>query len=98
LIRLSLLCDPVLTTSLAMSALVSTVMMATLVVGPSYLSHGLGLDVAIVGFAMSAGPLVSALMGVPAGLVVDRLFARRMTRVGLSGGSAGCWPGAWHWP
>jgi MFS family permease len=89
LVQLSMLRDPVLTASLAMSALVSTVMMATLVVGPFYLSRALGLDVALVGFALSAGPLVGALTGVPAGLVVDRLGARRMTRVGLNGMLAG---------
>ncbi|CAN5920054.1 MFS transporter [soil metagenome] len=89
LLRLSMLRDPALAASLAMSALVSTVMMATLVVGPFYLSRGLGLDVALVGLALSAGPLVSALTGVPAGLVVDRLGARRMTRVGLGGMLAG---------
>ena len=89
LIRLSMLRDPVLAGSLAMSALVLTVMMATLVVGPFYLSRALGLDAALVGFALSAGPLVSALTGVPAGLVVDRLGARRMIRVGLSGMLAG---------
>ncbi len=88
-IRLSLLRDPVLTASLAMSVLVSTVMMATLVVGPFYLSRGLGLDVALVGLALSAGPVVSALTGVPAGLVVDRLGARRVTRVGLGAMVAG---------
>ena len=38
LIRLAMFRDPVLSASLAMSALVSTVMMATLVVGPFYLS------------------------------------------------------------
>ena len=89
LLRLSMLRDPALAASLAMSALVSTVMMATLVVGPFYLSRGLGLDVALVGFALSAGPLVSALTGVPAGLVVDRLGAPRMSRVGLGGMLAG---------
>ena len=89
LIWLSLLRDPVLTASLAMSVLVSTVMMATLVVGPFYLSRGLGLDVALVGLALSAGPVVSALTGVPAGLVVDRLGARRVTRVGLGAMVAG---------
>jgi MFS family permease len=89
LIRLSMLRDPVLAAGLAMSALVSTVMMATLVVGPFYLSLALGLDVTFVGFALSAGPLVSALTGVPAGLAVDRLGAGRMTRVGLSGMVAG---------
>lgn len=89
LIQLSMLRDPVLSAGLVTSALVSTVMMATLVVGPFYLARGLGLDVALVGFAMSAGPLVSALTGVPAGLAVDRLGSRRMTRVGLSAMSAG---------
>ncbi len=43
LIRLAMFRDPVLSASLAMSALVSTVMMATLVVGPFYLSRALGL-------------------------------------------------------
>jgi EmrB/QacA subfamily drug resistance transporter len=89
LIELSLLRDPALGASLAMSALVSTVMMATLVVGPFYLSRGLGLDAALVGFALSAGPFVSALTGVPAGLVVDRLGARRVMRVGLGAMLAG---------
>ena len=49
LIRLAMFRDPVLSASLAMSALVSTVMMATLVVGPFYLSRALGLDAALVG-------------------------------------------------
>ncbi|MEO6754892.1 MAG: MFS transporter, partial [Chthoniobacteraceae bacterium] len=44
LIRLAMFRDPVLSASLAMSALVSTVVMATLVVGPFYLSRALGLD------------------------------------------------------
>ncbi|CAN7469664.1 MFS transporter [Devosia sp. LjRoot16] len=69
--------------SLAMNALVSTVMMATLVVGPFYLSHALGLDAALVGIAMSVGPVVSALSGVLAGRMVDRLGARLMVIVGL---------------
>ena len=41
LIRLATFRDPVLSASLAMSAIVSTVMMATLVVGPFYLSQAL---------------------------------------------------------
>ena len=44
LVRLTRFRDPVLSASLAMSALVSTVMMATLVVGPFYLARALGLD------------------------------------------------------
>ena len=89
LIRLAMFRDPVLSASLAMSALVSTVMMATLVVGPFYLSRALGLDAALVGLVMSVGPLVAALTGVPAGRIVDRFGAPRMTIVGLIGMAAG---------
>jgi EmrB/QacA subfamily drug resistance transporter len=83
LIRLALFRDPVLTGSLAMSALVATVMMATLVVGPFYLSRSLGLDAALVGLVMSVGPVVSTVSGVPAGRLVDRLGAPLMVGVGL---------------
>ncbi|MEU3922731.1 MFS transporter, partial [Streptomyces sp. NPDC029004] len=89
LIRWAMFRDPALSASLATSALVSTVMMATLVVGPFYLSRGLGLDAALVGLAMSVGPLVAALTGVPAGRVVDRLGAQRMTLLGLIAMAAG---------
>ncbi|MEO8138895.1 MAG: MFS transporter [Gemmatimonadota bacterium] len=90
LIRLALFRDPVLSASLAMSALVSTVMMATLVVGPFYLSRALGLDTATVGLVLSVGPLAAALTGVPAGRLADRFGAQRMTIIGLSGIAAGC--------
>jgi len=89
LIRLAMFRDAVLSASLAMSALVSTVLMATLVVGPFYLSRALGLDAALVGLVLSVGPLVVALTGVPAGRIVDRLGAQRMTVVGLIGIAAG---------
>ena len=89
LIRLAMFRDPVLSASLAMSALVSTVMMATLVVGPFYLARALGLPTALVGLVLSVGPLVAALTGVPAGRMVDRVGAQRMTIVGLSGLAAG---------
>jgi EmrB/QacA subfamily drug resistance transporter len=89
LIRLAMFRDPVLSASLAMSALVSTVMMATLVVGPFYLSRALGLDAARVGLVLSVGPLVAALTGVPAGRIADRLGAQRVTLAGLIGIAAG---------
>jgi MFS family permease len=89
LIRLAMFRDPVLRASLAMSALVSTVMMATLVVGPFYLSRALGLDAAMVGLVLAVGPLVVALTGVPAGRIADRFGAQRMTTVGLIGMAAG---------
>lgn len=85
LLDLAMFRDGGLSAGLAMSALVSTVMMATLVVGPFYLSRALGLEAALVGITLSAGPLVAALTGVPAGRVVDRFGARRMTLVGLAG-------------
>ena len=90
LIRLALFRDPLLSGSLAMSALVSTVMMATLVVGPFYLADGLGLDAARVGLALSVGPFVSALTAAPAGRIADRFGAQRMTVFGLVGMAAGC--------
>jgi len=89
LIRLAMFRDLALSASLAMSALVSTVMMATLVVGPFYLSRALGLDAAMVGIVMTVGPLVAALTGVPAGRIADRFGAQRMTIVGLAGIAAG---------
>lgn len=89
LIRLAMFRNPVLSASLFMSALVSTVLMATLVVGPFYLSGALGLGAAVVGIVLSVGPLVVALTGVPAGRIVDRLGAQRMTIVGLIGIAAG---------
>jgi EmrB/QacA subfamily drug resistance transporter len=89
LIRLAMFRDPVLSAGLTMSALVMTVMMATLVVGPFYLARGLGLDAALVGLVMSAGPLVAALSGVPAGRAVDRFGAAGMTVAGLVAIAAG---------
>ncbi len=89
LIRLSMFRNPVLSASLTMSTLVSTVMMATLVVGPFYLSRALGLETALVGLVLSVGPLAAALTGVPAGRIVDRLGARRMTLIGLSAMAVG---------
>jgi EmrB/QacA subfamily drug resistance transporter len=89
LIRLAMFRDPMLSAGLATSALVSTVMMATLVVGPFYLSLALGLDAASVGFAVSVGPIVVALTGVPAGRIADRFGAQRMTVLGLTEIAAG---------
>jgi len=83
LVRLALFRDPVLSAGFAMSTLVTTVVMATLVVGPFYLSRALALDAARVGLVLSVGPIVAALTGVPAGRLVDRFGAHRMTVAGL---------------
>jgi len=83
LIPLAMFRNPLLSAGFAMSALVTTVVMATLVVGPFYLSGALALDAARVGLVMSCGPVAAALTGVPAGRVVDRFGAHRMSIVGL---------------
>lgn len=89
MIRLAMFRNPVLSAGFAMSSLVTTVVMATLVVGPFYLSGALGLDAARVGLVMSAGPIAAALTGVPAGRLVDRFGAHRMTTAGLVGMAIG---------
>lgn len=89
LIRLTVFRDSMLSASLAMSALVTTVVTATLVVGPFYLSRALGLDAAMVGLVLSAGPLVAALTGVPAGRMADHFGAPRVVIVGLIGMGTG---------
>jgi len=89
LIRLAMFRDPALDASLAMNALVSTVMMATLVVGPFYLSGALELDAALVGIVMSIGPIISILSGIPAGRIVDRFGTPFTVIVGLIEMAAG---------
>lgn len=81
--------DHALNASLAMNLVVATVMMATLVVAPFYLSRGLGLDAARVGLVLSTGPLVSSLSALLAGRLVDRFGAHRMMIAGLFSLTAG---------
>ncbi|MEU6482803.1 MFS transporter [Streptomyces sp. NPDC046887] len=90
LVRPALLRRPGLGAGLTTSALVSTVMMTTLVVGPFHLSGALGLSAALAGLAMSTGPAVAALTGIPAGRLVDRLGAPAMTLLGLAVMVTGC--------
>jgi len=89
LVQAAMLREPVLRAGLATSALVSTVMMATLVVGPFHLSRALGLDPAQVGLVMSVGPAVVVLTGVPAGRIADRVGAGRLGLAGLTAMAAG---------
>lgn len=90
LVQLALFANAQLGAGFAMSALVTTVVMATLVVGPFYLAGALALDAVQVGLVMSSGPLVAAVMGVPAGRMVDRFGARRMIAAGLLAMLVGC--------
>jgi len=95
LIRLSMFQQPELGAAFALGALVTTVLMATLVVGPFYLSGALGLDTARVGLVMTAGPIVAALTGLPAGRAVDRFGTHRMSVAGLIAIATGCTSLAW---
>ncbi|MET9836180.1 MFS transporter [Streptomyces virginiae] len=89
LVPRAVLRTPGLRAGLATSALVSTVMMTTLVVGPFQLSRALGLDAALTGLLLSVGPLVAAGTGVPAGQLADRFGAPRTTVLGLAAMAAG---------
>ncbi|MDR6959373.1 EmrB/QacA subfamily drug resistance transporter [Pseudomonas brassicacearum] len=90
LIPLVLFRDRLLVSGLATSALVAAVMMATLLVGPFYLSIALGLPAALVGLVLAAGPSVAALAGMPAGRLADRFGVRPMRLVGLGIMVLGC--------
>lgn len=89
LVRLDLFADTRLCASFVAGMLVMTVVMATLVVGPFYLSDALGLDALELGLVMSSGPIAAALTGVPAGRLVDRLGASRMSLIALSAAMSG---------
>ncbi|NUT83002.1 MFS transporter [Pseudomonas brassicacearum] len=90
LIPLTVFRDKSLVSGLATSALVATVMMATLLVGPFYLSITLGLPAAFVGLVLAAGPSVAALTGVPAGRLTDRFGVQPMRLAGLATMALGC--------
>jgi MFS family permease len=83
LIRFAMINEFRLGPILAMSAIVSTVLMSTLVVGPFYLAGALGLEAARVGLVLSVGSLIAALTGVPAGRLVDHFGTERMTSTAL---------------
>jgi MFS family permease len=80
---------PRLRGSFAMGAILATVVMATLVVGPFYLSRALALPAATVGALMSTGPFVAALVGMPGGRLVDRFGSPRIVEAGLYAAALG---------
>jgi len=95
LFRPALLLGRTMGSGFAMGGLVTTVAMTTLVVGPFHLAGALHLAPAAIGLVMSAGPLVAALVGVPAGRGVDRFGAGRTTIAGLLAMLAGCVALSW---
>lgn len=83
LVQLAAFRDPALDASLAINILVTTVIMATFVVGPFYLPQSLGLSAATVGLVMAIGPAISIAGGVLSGRVVDCWGAASTVMVGL---------------
>ncbi|SHG75378.1 MFS transporter [Massilia sp. CF038] len=90
LLPLALLRTRTMSAGTIMSAMVSAVVMATLVVGPFYLTSAVGLTAAATGLAMSSGPLVSALCAWPAGRLVDRFGSAALVAAGLVGMLLAC--------
>ncbi|AVH45304.1 MFS transporter [Agrobacterium tumefaciens] len=76
--------DRSLAGNLLVNVLVAAIMMTTLVVGPFYLSLGLGLTVPEVGAVMAIGPVISIVSGVPSGRLVDAWGSGRMLVIGLA--------------
>ncbi len=95
LLKLSMFGNVLLSTSMFMSVLVYAVMMATLVLGPFFLSKALGLDTRMVGLVMTVGPLAAAIMGVPAGTLADRIGARLAMVIGLALFTIGAFAMSW---
>lgn len=89
LVSIELLGQRKLSSGLLALGLVSTIMMATLVVGPFYLSEKLGLGPVHTGLVMSVGPGIAALVGLPAGRLVDALGSTMVIAIGLMGVTAG---------
>jgi len=83
LVDLDSLGDSSLRSSLLLSLVVSAVLMASLVLGPFYLSLALQLSPAQSGLLLSAGPLLVALSGWPAGRLADRFGAKCISLLGL---------------
>ncbi len=83
LIPLRMLFDKGIGSGFAMNLLIGTIMMSTLVVGPFFLAFALGLDETMVGLVMAVGPVTSALSGLPAGRLTDKLGASRVVLIGL---------------
>lgn len=83
LLPLALLHEPALRGGLLGSALVASVMVLTLLIGPFYLRGVFGLSLTEVGLWISGGPLLAACTGLPAGWLVDRIGSTLVVRLGL---------------
>lgn len=90
LVSIGSLKERALTSSLLALALVTTIVMATLVAGPFYLTGAAGLNAAEAGLVMSIGPGVSAITGAPAGRLIDHWGTRPIMLTGLVVSMGGC--------
>jgi MFS family permease len=84
LVRMEMLRNRPLVTGLSANMMVSTVMMATLIVGPFYLTKVIALTPATAGLILAIGPLVAAIAGIPAGRLVDRFGTEHANLGGLA--------------
>jgi MFS family permease len=89
LIELSLLRNGALSAPLVNMVVVSSIVMATLVVGPFYLTGVLHLNAVQTGLAMSVGPAIAAIAGLPAGKLVDHFGPNPVMAVGIAGAIVG---------
>lgn len=89
LVQIELMKEHGLSAGLLALGLVSAIMMTTLVVGPFYLSETLGLGPLQAGLVMSVGPGIAALVGLPAGRLVDSFGSSMVMTFGLAGIIAG---------
>jgi len=71
-----------LRSGLLLALVANAVVMATLIVGPFYLTQALMLDLRATGLVMSAGPIMAAFVGVPSGYFVDRFGANQVVIAG----------------
>ncbi|HEX4923997.1 MAG TPA: MFS transporter [Bdellovibrionales bacterium] len=69
---------------LALTALVSAILVGALVIGPFFLAHGLKLGARQIGLLMAIGPVVSIVSGVISGRIVDRYGSSRVISAGLA--------------
>lgn len=91
----AILFDERFRTDLAANFLVASVIMTSLVIGPYYLTGGLGLTVSQAGLIMAASPLSVAIISPLAGRAV-RLWGAELTGiVGLAIQATGCLGMAW---
>jgi MFS family permease len=75
--------DSLLRARLFANFVVSAILMATLIVGPFYLTQGLHLEPRLMGLVMSAGPIASIVFGIFSGYAVDRFGSLAVVRFGF---------------